>query len=62
MGNDININIYNTIRKTVLTAKNKVYTAVNFAMVEACWGIGKQIADAQGEHAEYGKHLRQKQI
>ena len=57
MSNDISINIYNSIRETVLSAKNKVYTAVNFAMVEAYWGIGKQIAEAQGERAEYGKQL-----
>lgn len=57
MSNEISINIYNTIRETVLTAKNKVYSAVNFAMVEAYWGIGKQIAEAQGERAEYGKQL-----
>lgn len=57
MSQDMSVNIYNTIRETVLTAKNKVYTAVNFAMVEAYWGIGKQIAEAQGERAEYGKKL-----
>lgn len=26
-------------------------------MVEAYWSIGKQIADVQGERAEYGKQL-----
>lgn len=57
MGKDININIYNTIRETVLNEKNKMYTTVNFAMVEAYRGIGKQIAEAQGERAEYGKQL-----
>lgn len=57
MSQDMSANIYNTIRETVLTAKNKVYTAVNFAMAEAYWGIGKQIAEAQGERAEYGKQL-----
>lgn len=38
MSNDISMNIYKNIRETVLTAKNKVYTAVNFAMVEATLG------------------------
>lgn len=59
MNHDINTktNIYNTIRETVLTAKKKVYAAVNFAMVEAYWNIGKQITEAQGERAEYGKQL-----
>ena len=57
MSNEIGVNIYENIRETVLTAKSKVYTAVNFAMVEAYWNIGKQIAEAQGERAEYGKQL-----
>lgn len=57
MGSEISSNVYEQIRATVLTAKNKVYTAVNSAMVEAYWSIGKQIADAQGERAEYGKQL-----
>jgi predicted nuclease of restriction endonuclease-like (RecB) superfamily len=50
---------YENIRTTVLTAKNKVYTAINFAMVEAYWEIGKEIVIAQGENerAEYGKGL-----
>lgn len=57
MNNEISLNVYKNIRETVLTAKNKVYSAVNFAMVEAYWSIGKQIADVQGERAEYGKQL-----
>lgn len=50
---------YDKVRETVLTAKNKVYSAVNFAMVEAYWEIGKEIYEAQGqsERAEYGKGL-----
>ena len=50
-------NTYGKVRETVLTAKNKVYAAVNFAMVEAYWEIGKEIAEAIGERAEYGKGL-----
>lgn len=57
MSNELNLNIYENIRETVLTAKNKVYTAVNFTMVEAYWNIGRQIAEAQGVRAEYGKKL-----
>lgn len=57
MNNEISLNAYKNIRETVLTAKNKVYSAVNFAMVEAYWSIGKQITDVQGERAEYGKQL-----
>lgn len=50
---------YGKVRETVLTAKNKVFSAVNFAMVEAYWEIGKEIYEAQGgsERAEYGKGL-----
>jgi len=48
---------YGKVRETVLIAKNKVYTAVNFAMVEAYWEIGKEIAEAVGDRAEYGKQL-----
>lgn len=50
---------YGKVRETILTAKAKVFTAVNFAMVEAYWGIGKEIYEAQGktDRAEYGKGL-----
>jgi len=48
---------YGRVRDTVLTAKNKVYAAVNFAMVEAYWEIGKEIAESIGDRAEYGKGL-----
>ena len=57
MSNELSLNVYQNIRETVLTAKNKAYTAINFAMVEAYWSIGKQIAEVQGERAEYGKQL-----
>ncbi|MCL2547491.1 MAG: PDDEXK nuclease domain-containing protein [Oscillospiraceae bacterium] len=50
-------NTYGKVRETLLTAKNKVYAAVNFTMVEAYWEIGKEIAEAIGERAEYGKGL-----
>jgi len=42
-----------------LNAKTKVYNAVNFAMVEAYWEIGREIIEAQGQNqrAEYGKQL-----
>ncbi|GHU91958.1 hypothetical protein FACS189476_12750 [Spirochaetia bacterium] len=56
---DIPQNVYPSIRKTVLNAKTKVYTAINFAMVEAYWDIGRQITEEQGERAEYGKRLLQ---
>ena len=52
-------NAYNSIRNTVLTAKNKVCSVINFAMVESYWEIGREIYKAQGENdrAEYGKRL-----
>jgi len=50
--------IYNSIRDVLVTARQKVYAAVNFAMVEAYWEIGRQIMDAQeNQRAEYGTGL-----
>ena len=51
--------IYTSIRSFVITAQNKVYTAVNTAMVLAYWEIGEQIYKTCGENdrAEYGKNL-----
>ena len=51
--------VYDSIRSFVITAQNKVYTAVNTAMVIAYWEIGEQIYKACGENerAEYGKSL-----
>ena len=51
--------IYQSIRETVADAKQRIYTVVNSAMVEAYWEIGRQIYEAQGgaERAEYGKRL-----
>ncbi|MBQ3918468.1 MAG: DUF1016 domain-containing protein, partial [Oscillospiraceae bacterium] len=34
--------IYTSIRSFVITAQNRVYTAVNSAMVIAYWEIGEQ--------------------
>ena len=53
----INANIYKGIRDTLTQARTKVCTAINFAMVEAYWEIGRQIEEAIGERAEYGKGL-----
>ena len=51
--------LYEIIRNEVTKARQKVYAAVNFAMVETYWNIGKQIYEAQGEieRAEYGSGL-----
>jgi hypothetical protein len=55
--NTLDSNIYRTIRETLVAARAKVYTAINAAMVEAYWNIGRQIAEAVGDRAEYGQNL-----
>ena len=52
-------NFYNHIREILATARSKAYSAVNFAMVEAYWEIGKSIVERQGGNptAEYGTKL-----
>ncbi|MCL1875542.1 MAG: PDDEXK nuclease domain-containing protein [Synergistaceae bacterium] len=51
--------IYNSIRNTLAQARIRAYSAINFAMVEAYWDIGRQITKAQNNNprAEYGKQL-----
>lgn len=46
-----------SVRSTLASARTKAAAAVNDAMVSAYWEIGRQIAEAQGDRAEYGKHL-----
>ncbi len=55
----IDMNFYNRIKEIMSNARNKVYSAANFAMVEAYWNIGKSIVEQQGgaERAEYGARL-----
>ena len=43
------------IRNTLAEARSRAYSAVNSAMVEAYWEIGRQIDETVGERAEYGK-------
>lgn len=52
---------YNTVRGYIISAQRQVTAAVNSAMVNAYWNIGKQIYEACGEseRAEYGKQLLQ---
>ncbi len=50
---------FNDIRAILQQARQKAYTAVNFAMVEAYWQIGKRIVQEEqhGEaRAEYGNN------
>ena len=51
--------IYLQIREVLLISRQKAYTAVNFAMVEAYWSVEKMIVEAQrgNERAEYGNYL-----
>ncbi|WP_165246960.1 PDDEXK nuclease domain-containing protein [Adlercreutzia sp. ZJ141] len=45
------------IREVLEQARMNVGRAVNFEMVSAYWEIGRQINDAIGERADYGKQL-----
>jgi len=57
--NDIT-SFHSAIKQILQTARNKVCSAVNTAMVEAYWMIGKRIIneEQQGQHkAKYGKRL-----
>jgi predicted nuclease of restriction endonuclease-like (RecB) superfamily len=51
--------LYSQIKNILESARMKVYSTVNFAMVEAYWNIGKSIVEKQGndERAEYGSGL-----
>jgi hypothetical protein len=62
MGNDALLTenaVYNKIRAALVAARRKVCSAVNVAMVEAYWDIGRQIMEAQNNNprAEYGTWL-----
>ena len=51
--------IYHGIRDTLAQARAKACAAINFAMVGAYWDVGRQIDEATGGRAEYGKGLLQ---
>lgn len=58
MNNEIsNLELYIQIKEILENARKKTYKAINFAMVEAYWEIGKRIVEVQGGNntAEYGK-------
>jgi len=52
-------NVYQNIRTVLVAARQKVYSVINSTMVEAYWEIGRQIEEAIGNRAEYGKGLLQ---
>jgi len=49
--------VYDAIRTALADARTKAVNAVNTAMVQAYWEIGRRIAEAVGDRAEYGKGL-----
>lgn len=53
-------NLYQKISAILENARNKVYRAANFEMVQSYWEIGREIVEEeqQGEErAEYGKYI-----
>jgi len=51
--------LYSQIREILTVARAKAYSAVNFAMVEAYWQVGRLIVEKQGgeKRADYGAGL-----
>lgn len=49
--------LYESIRHCLTDARAKAFHAINTTMVQAYWEIGREIAEALGDHAEYGKQL-----
>ena len=47
----MDMEFYSRIQKILASARAKAYSAVNFAMVEAYWEIGKSIVEKQGGNA-----------
>ena len=54
--------VYVSVRETLESVRGKVERAVNSAMVEAYWEIGRQIVEATGERAEYGKGFTERNL
>jgi len=48
---------YENIKAVLAESRSKILTAINSAMVQVYWEIGREINDAIGERAEYGKQL-----
>ncbi len=54
--------IYSEIKETLLLSRNQAYSAVNFAMVQAYWQIGRIIVEYEqngNARADYGKAVLQ---
>ena len=56
---EADLKVFDSIKNTITTARTNVVTAINAAMVAAYWEIGREINEAIGERAEYGKQLLQ---
>ena len=48
---------YENIKAVLAKSRSRVLNTINSAMVYAYWEIGRQIAEAVGERAEYGRNL-----
>ena len=62
MQEPIERNVYDEIRRILLTSRGHAYTAVNFAMVQAYWEIGRVIVEHEQKgnlRAKYGKGILQ---
>jgi predicted nuclease of restriction endonuclease-like (RecB) superfamily len=59
MKNMVDAGLYESIKDILKLAREKAYAAVNFAMVEVYWNIGRLIVEKQSgeERAEYGSSL-----
>jgi len=51
--------VYESIRVALAEARTKVATTINTVMVTVYWEIGREISEAVGDRAEYGKQLLQ---
>jgi hypothetical protein len=51
--------VYASIRAALADARTRAFNAINSAMVLAYWEIGREISEAVGDRAEYGKQLLQ---
>ena len=58
-GNALPDDFYERVSSILAAARNKAYAAVNFAMVQAYWEVGRTIIDEQGgkDRADYGNRL-----
>ena len=55
-------NFYSEIKEALLLSRSQAYSAVNFAMVQAYWHIGRIIVEHEQKgslRAEYGKGILQ---